>query len=136
MQSVALTNASVKNRRMLIVDDEAALLETLSEHFAMMHFIVDCASEVEEAQALLDYRRYDVVLSDLRLSGALIVDGFAIVRQVRHASPNTKIIVLTGYSSPEVEEMAAQFKVDHLLCKPESLLRLSAIVETLLEDGN
>ena len=121
---------------MLIVDDEATLLEILSEHFAMLHFIVDCASEVEEAQALLDNRRYDVVLSDIRLNGPLLADGFAIVRQVRHAWPETKIIVLTAYQSPEVEELAAQLKVDRLISKPEPLPRLAAVIEALLSEGD
>ena len=53
--------------RLLIVDDEDAILFAMTEYFSARLFAVDCARDREEAEALLAVRAYAVIITDLRL---------------------------------------------------------------------
>lgn len=121
-------------RRMLLVDDEEPLLEVMSEFFSAHDYHVDCATELEEAEALLDHRTYCVVICDLRLNGSLTAEGLDIVSQIRHTAPDTKIIMLTGHHTEEVERIAKRLGVHQLLPKPQPLPKLELLVASMLEN--
>ena len=54
--------------RILIIDDDDQLVDAYTEYLSQRGFQVDCAQELEEAQTLLAYFPYSVVVTDLRLS--------------------------------------------------------------------
>jgi DNA-binding NtrC family response regulator len=118
---------------MLLVDDEEPLLEVMSEFFSAHDYSVDCATEMEEAEALLDHRSYEIVICDLRLNGSLTAEGLDIVSQIRHTAPDTKIIMLTGHHTEEVERIAMRLGVHRLLSKPQPLPKLESLVASMLE---
>ena len=59
----------------LVVDDEESILFAVEQYIIAQDHTVDCARELEEAQALLDNIRYDLVIADLRLSGIHGAEG-------------------------------------------------------------
>ena len=63
-------------KKLLIVDDEDIVLSALKEHLELDGYTVDCASEREEALALLVNVRYDCAIIDLCLSPAHGADTF------------------------------------------------------------
>src|SRR4051795_5767244 len=73
----------VPGRRILLVDDEIALLIPLSRYFRNLGCEVDVAEEPEIAEALLDHRRYDVVIIDLRLTPFGNAEGLEVLRGLR-----------------------------------------------------
>jgi len=118
--------------RILIVDDEAAIRFALVEYFRGSGWTVDSASEKEEAEALLACTPYTVVIADLRLTGTHGVEGLDIVQSSRHLSPETRVVLLTGNATPEIEVEARRLGADAFLQKPLPLAELEAIVEGLV----
>ena len=118
--------------RILIVDDEEAILSAMSEFFTIAGFDVDCAQELEEAEALLCHREYALIIADLRLSGTNGAEGLEILRFVDERCPKTRSILLTAYGSPEVEIQARQRGSSVFLRKPTPLPELLRVATELL----
>ena len=119
-------------QRMLIVDDEEPILMAMQEYFRTFGYEVDCARELEEAEALLTKVCYSLVIADLRLTGIYGVEGLELVAYIRQRCPNTRMILLTAYGTPEIETEARRLGVDAVLYKPKPLPELAQIVFALL----
>jgi DNA-binding NtrC family response regulator len=118
--------------RILIVDDLREILLTMSRYFAIHGFDVDCASEKEEAEALIGVHSYSVVITDLHLTPVRSNEGLEIVRVLHHESPETKVIMLTAYDNEEVEKEADRYGISAFLRKPVSLPILRQTVQQSL----
>lgn len=114
--------------KILIVDDLNEILATMSRYFAGYGFEVDCATEREEAEALIGVNKYVMVITDLHLTPVRSNDGLEIVRLLHHESPETKIILLTAYATEEVAKEAARYGISCFLKKPVSLSVLRQVV--------
>jgi len=134
---LVLAPSCVSNQlgRLLIVDDEAAIRFALVEYFRGSGWTVDAASEKEEAEALLACTPYAVVIADLRLTGIHGVEGLDIVQWSRHLRPETRVVLLTGNATPEIEAEARRLGADAFLQKPLPLPQLEAIVDGLVAQG-
>jgi len=119
--------------RLLVVDDEAAIRFALTEYFRESGWMVDAAAEKEEAEALLACTQYEVVIADLRLTGIYGVEGLDIIQCSRHLRPETRVVLLTGNGTPEIEAEARRRGADAFLAKPLPLPQLEAVVDSLLE---
>jgi CheY-like chemotaxis protein len=121
------TPDAVPARRILLVDDEMALLIPLGRYFRNLGCVVDVAEEPEIAEALLDHRRYDVVIIDLRLTPFGNAEGLEVLRGLRRRDHWTSVIVLSAFVSPDVEEEAVRLGVDAVLRKPQPLAELAQL---------
>ncbi|HET8799381.1 MAG TPA: response regulator [Thermoanaerobaculia bacterium] len=117
---------------MLVVDDEEHILNALSGYFDHLGYIVDCARTLEEAEALLDLHRYQIVLADLRLTGIEGVEGLEIISYAREKSPGTRVALLTAYGTPAIRQEALRRGADAFLNKPQPLADIARIVATLV----
>ena len=113
---------------MLLVEDELVLLSALKKYFTREGFEVDCARELEEAEALIATSSYDVVIADLRLSGTYAVEGLAILRYVRHTSRGTRVVILTAHTSPGIQRSAHALGAEAFLPKPTPLAEIAATI--------
>jgi DNA-binding NtrC family response regulator len=118
------------NPRILIIDDDDHLASAYTEYLCDQGFQVDCAHELEEAQSLLAHFTYSVVITDLRLT-KLGFGGLDLIRHIRGLGLNTRIVVFTGYSWPELRDEATAQHVDAFLRKPLPLDELGETVEEL-----
>jgi DNA-binding response OmpR family regulator len=118
--------------RLLIIDDEAAIRFALSEYFEECGWDVDAAAEKEEAEALLAHTEYAVVIADLRLTGIYGVEGLDIIQWSRHLRPETRVVLLTGNGTPEIEAEARRRGADAFLHKPLPLPELARVVTRLV----
>ncbi len=107
-------------RRVLIVDDEAVILFGFKKVLQGNGVEVDTAETLQEAVDLLETRDYRCVITDLKLSGSSNDDGFEIMQRVKGRKPETKIIMITGYGSPEVMEKALSEGASYYYEKPVS----------------
>jgi DNA-binding response OmpR family regulator len=82
--------------RLLLVDDEARYVETLSKRLTARGFYVDSALSGRQALELLANRPFDVVLLDVRMPG---MDGLDTLRAIRRIQPLVKVILLSGHAS-------------------------------------
>ena len=77
-------------------------------------------------------RLLDVLRSDLRLTGIYGVEGLDIIEWSRHLRPETRVVLLTGNGTPEIEAEARRLGVDAFIYKPKPLPELAQIVFALL----
>ncbi|HXS99011.1 MAG TPA: response regulator [Candidatus Limnocylindrales bacterium] len=79
--------------RVLIVDDEVAILGLLATAFKRAGYDVATAKSGEEAIAMAETSRYDAVLSDVSMSG---MDGHQTVSRIRMQRPGTVAVLMSG----------------------------------------
>ena len=121
--------------KILLVDDEATILFAMKEFLSHGGFVVDCAIEREEAEALIANERYAAVIADLRLLGSDSGDGLDVVLAAREQSRETRIVLLSAYTTPEIETRARLHGADAVLKKPRPLREIAHTVCSLLEGG-
>lgn len=119
-------------QRILVVDDEQIILFAIREYLKALGYKIDCAADMEAAQALISDISYRAVLVDLRLAGVDGVEGLEVVSFIRAKSPMTRIIVLTAYGSPEIEQEALRRGADLFLHKPVPMQDISQKLLSLL----
>ena len=119
--------------RLLVVDDEESICFSMSEYFSLHGYKVDTASELEEAEKLLGVTDYRVVIQDLRLTMTNYHDGLDMIKMIKQHNPQARIVVLTAYGSPEVEDEARRCGADAFLRKPKPLSQVAQVVQGLLE---
>lgn len=117
-------------RRILVVDDDQAVRETLVQGLAREGYVVRAASDVGDAVALLGREPVDLVVTDLVLSGG---SGLEVARTVKRAQPGTPVILVTGWPGRVAPETLETHGIDAVVEKPVGLDTLRATVATLLE---
>ena len=117
---------------MLLVDDKDSTCRSIQRFFEYQGFRVDCACEVEEAEALLANYPYEIVVSDMRLTAARGSEGLQILSYVHEHCPSTRTVMLTATENTEVEAEARNRGVD-LSNEPASLDDLARGISRLLE---
>ena len=120
------------SRNLLVVDDEESICFSMSEKYFTARVQSDTAREIEEAEGLIKATDYKVIIQDLRLGLARRPDGLEIIKLVHKRNPDTRIVVLTSYGSPEAEAEARRAGADAFLRKPKPLSQL-ARVQGLIE---
>ena len=118
--------------RILLVDDDGAVSAPVARYFRSKGCHVDVAAELEEAQALVTHRRYDLAIVDLRLTKVGNADGLEVLRDIRKRDHWTCLIVLTAYAGVEIEEEATRLGADALLRKPQPLDGIAALAFRLM----
>ena len=106
--------------RVLLVDDEHVFLLVLKGFLEQPDLIVDTAETYEEAMSMINMKHYDIVISDIRLTGVLGEEGLAILQYVKQNIPVTKVIIITGYDNAAVMNKARRLGADMYLEKPVS----------------
>ena len=107
-------------KRILLVDDETAVLFAYKKVLQRHGVVVDAADSKPESLRLLDKYSYDVAILDLCLSSNSREEGFELIETIRGNSPRTRIILITAYGNQEVQEKAAQLGADFYFEKPIS----------------
>jgi YesN/AraC family two-component response regulator len=119
----------VSRARILLVDDNDLIRESLGMVLGFHDFEVSKADSVAEALKLIESEHFDVLLSDLHVPSA--DDGLTVASVMRHAQPEAVTILFSGY--PEMREAATAIvlRTDEILVKP---MGVEALIETI-KDG-
>ena len=120
------------NQRILIVDDEKAILLAFKKLLQSPNIAVDTAETIGEAEKLLKKNIYNVVMVDLRLTGVDGEEGLEIIKYVKEFYPQTNVILVTGYGSSAVMEKAQALGAAFYFEKPVS----SEIMKNALKSLN
>ena len=115
-------------RRILLVDDELAILLTLKAILEMNGFEVETASSAREGMQKLEKNAYSMVIADMRMESETA--GFDVIRAARRQAYNPATAILTAYPSlgGEWKSEGAQ----SLLVKPMNTDDLLRQIEALL----
>ena len=127
-----LLNGWAVSPRLLIVDDEKPLCWAMERFFCAVGYSVECAHELGGAMTVLGARSFDLVISDLRMSGLAFEEGLALADFIHGHVPNTRMVMLTAHCTPELEKRARGRGVDLVLPKPQPLPELARHVSHLL----
>lgn len=129
-----LQEAVKRAERILIVDDEELIVLAMRRYFEGLGYVVDSAHELEEAQALLATRTYDLVIADLRLTGIGGVEGLQIVADVHQRCANTRVMLLSAFGTPEIERESYNRGADAFLHKPKAMMEIASVAMNLLDE--
>ncbi len=113
-------------RTYLIIDDESAVAESLGHYLEDRGASVFYASDPAQGLAAFRTESIDVVISDIRMPGG---SGLDLLRQIKEMSPDTAVIMITGYATPENAVAALRAGAADFLVKPIDLKELSVTLE-------
>ena len=120
--------ASGEGRRILVVDDDEAVLKGLSEYFGRLGYEVIRAATGKQGLSGFKAQNPDVTILDLRLPD---IDGMQILEAMREKK--ALVILLTGYGDIPTAVRAMQLGAENFLTKPVDLPHLVATVERAIE---
>ena len=113
------------NNRLLIVDDEEAIRESLKLLFEDQYEIEVCSTG-EEAIALSRKEPFSIALIDMRMDGML---GIEVLEELKKISPYTEVIIITAYPAQETISKAGAFGAFSYLSKPFKTDHLKEVVK-------
>jgi two-component system response regulator HydG len=112
--------------RVLVIDDDRFHAETVAEVLEKVGDQVTVATSGKAGADAIDRDEFDVVLTDLRMSG---IDGLAIVRKTREEQPDAEVVVMTGFGDVKTAVEAMKLGALHYLQKPLDMAEVRAIVQ-------
>lgn len=114
--------------RILIVEDESPLAQTLSRHFTEEGYQTSSANNGEEALLLMAKEKFDVVLLDWKMPR---MNGVDLLKHLRDSGNDTPVILLTALSRVANKIEALELGADDYITKPFSFNELHARVKAV-----
>jgi len=114
--------------RVLLVDDDAAVLEATAALVAELGFEVSPASSGEAALAMLAADRFDLLMTDVAMPG---MNGVELARAAREAAPGLPVLFASGYA--DVQTFGAELGCEILLKKPFRIGEVAARIQQVLD---
>ncbi|MDA8431382.1 MAG: endopeptidase La [Nitrospiraceae bacterium] len=134
-----LEHLAVKKLRMnrapqiLVVDDEEVARRNLEHILSKENYSVATAANGAEARELIRSSVFDVILTDFKMEK---IDGMEILEKTKTASPQTEVIMITGYATVDTAVEAMKKGAFHYIAKPFKLDEVRAMVKEALEKKN
>ena len=113
--------------RILAVDDEEIVLDSLRKMLALAGYSIDTVESGTEALGLISKRDYDFVFTDLKMPG---MDGVEVTKAVRHLRPDIDVVIITGYGTIESAVETVQYGAMDYVEKPFTEDELLEFVKT------
>jgi PAS domain S-box-containing protein len=121
----------LKNRRILVVDDEESIRMLIADGLAAHSIQADCAATAEEALGLVLREKYDAILCDLHLSGTgPNSDGYSVAQRLKIAAGTNKPELV--YMSGEVIEEGQGSSASASFRRLQKPFRISDVLNTLM----
>ncbi len=112
----------------LLVDDDAGMVETLTDIFEAVHHRVHAATSGEAAVAELARKLVDVVLMDIQMPG---LNGVQALRVIRDRAPDLPVIMMTAYTRDELVREAERLSGRQVLRKPLDVPHVLGLIREL-----
>lgn len=112
---------------LLIIDDEAVFLKTVSAALSDQHcdLKIATATSAEQGLRLLSLRRFDAIISDFRMAG---LNGVDLLKECQAHCAGIPVVLITGYGTSALEQDALDHGACAILQKPLDLERLYDMV--------
>jgi PAS domain S-box-containing protein len=114
--------------RILVVDDEKSVRETLAEMLVAVNHQVELAGSGQEAVEKMRRDAFDFVFTDLAMPE---MDGWETARSIRKYWPNVRIILVTGYGPTTVPPAGDERLVDAIIGKPFDFTQVGSTLDRL-----
>ncbi len=108
-------HGGVRKGRILIVDDEAVVRDSLQGWFDSEGYEIGVAPGGREALLAIQKRQYDLALLDIKMPG---MDGIELQKRLREADPELTVIMMTGYAVVDTAVQALKAGAYDYITKP------------------
>jgi len=115
--------------RVLILDDEPVVGERLKATLERAGFFVEAFSTSREALDRLNEESFDILVTDLKMSGP---DGLDVLQAARNIHPDIKPVVITGFATRDTAEKVLASGAVAFLAKPFKMSRLRQLLLQLM----
>ena len=114
-------------KRILVVDDEVKLAFLLKQSLLNLgpEFEIETANSGLEALKIMESNPCDLLITDFRMRG---MGGLDLMRAIKSESPETLVILMTAYGSPEIVAEAKRLDVYRYITKPFPIEEFQQIV--------
>jgi PAS domain S-box-containing protein len=126
--NISLPADEIASLRILVVDDEAPVRETLAEMLIAVDHQVEMAGSGQEAVEKMRRGSFDFVFTDLAMPE---MDGWETARSIREHWPNVRIILVTGYGPTTVPPEGEEGLVDAIIGKPFDFAQVGSTLNSL-----
>src|SRR5207244_3251865 len=117
------------SEKILVVDDEPEMLHLLRNGLAGLGYRVVCARNGREAVECAA-EDIDLIILDMIMPE---MDGSTALRGIREKTPGVKVLISTGYTSPEKIPLLERIGIEGFVHKPFELVKLAATVRDVLD---
>jgi DNA-binding response OmpR family regulator len=118
--------------RVLLVDDEPELVQTLAERLRMRNVDTAVALSGEEALSSLKHDEPEVMILDLRMPG---MDGIEVLRRTKKDHPTVEVIILTAHGTERDAALTRELGAYAYLEKPMEIGHLMKVVQAAREQA-
>jgi len=112
--------------RVLLVDDDATVLEMMTQLLGRKGFEVVAATSVTEALGLIATQKFDALITDLHMPNP--GDGFTVITAMRHSQPGALTMLVSGYPDIQRAMAAIVLEADEIIVKPFDVGKLAALL--------
>ncbi len=123
----------IREANILIIDDEKDQAEAIAESLRNIGYKCITAINGIEGLDIIKKDRVDVVITDLIMHE---IDGMEILKETKEKSPESEVILITGYGTVENAVSAMQKGASTYLLKPINVNQLRAVVDKVVEKQN
>ena len=116
--------------KLLIVEDEDTLCESLQRVFQRAGYETDRADSAEAAFGLLEEKTYDLIITDIILPG---ISGIELLTRYRKKNPSQKVIIITAYASLATAVEAIKAGACDFIIKPLMHDEMKRVVRNALD---
>lgn len=119
--------------RLLLIDDDEAVLDVFKTLLTSRNFEVDCARDFAETQAQFAQHTYSLVIADLSL-GDDDMEGLRVLQHIAQQPLKPRILICSGFWGNDIRESVLDRGADAFLAKPFVFKQLFEIIDQLLHD--
>jgi len=113
----------------LILDDEPIVGDRLKPALEKCGYAVEALTDSQQAIERLTHKDYDLLITDLKMSGP---SGLDVLRYVKDQAPATGVIVITGYATAELATESLKSGAIDFIAKPFRLSQLTKLVSDVI----
>lgn len=110
----------------LILDDEPIVSKRLQPALEKMGYEVESFYDSSEALKRVQEREFNIVVTDLKMDG---INGMQFLAAVKERSPETEVIVITGFATMETAKESMRKGVFDFLAKPFKLGEIQEVIK-------
>jgi DNA-binding NtrC family response regulator len=119
-----------KDYKILVVDDDPEMCQTISDVLCEEGFSVDTLNESMQASKLLRNKEFDVIVTDLRMKG---LKGLDLLGETRKVNPPPPVIIITAFGTIESAIQAMKMGAYDYITKPFKMEELVLTIQKALE---
>ncbi len=129
-QAIDLARDQRRQFRILVVDDELVVRDSLKEWLLNEGYSADMAESGAQALKMLEATSYHLMLTDIKMPG---MDGVELLKRTKEIRPDTRVVMMTAYATVETAVDAMKIGALDYLMKPFDLEKIIPMVARIFE---